>query len=232
MLMAGGLSAQQLSLAVSPTYGSYNMSELKDLQKEQSKTISDTLYTTPKAIYNFPSSWGIRVSAAYVKKRNKFSLRGGYNATGGRLHYSDYSGLIKIDKSLNATYGGVSYSFLIVNHSKFQVAMGIGVDLNFSTLAIDNTVEIYISHEKTTEVKRYESSQVFLSPELTVTYFPLKNIFIEGSASYINQVSTTDLTNASGVGTGPTTKSLHAVALNWSGTRICIGMGYCINRNK
>ena len=51
-------SGQNITVSVIPEYGSYSMSDLRALQNKQASIINDTLQTSPKTIYDFPSYWG------------------------------------------------------------------------------------------------------------------------------------------------------------------------------
>jgi hypothetical protein len=205
------------------------MSDLKDYQSEQSKNISDTLLTTPETIYDFPSYWGFRINASYVSKRSNYSLHVGHNATGGRLHYSDYSGEIKIDKHVSNTNVSLSYAYDILNTTHFKLRAGLGVGVAFSTIEANNLVEIYVSEEKDEEITNYKGKQVFINPEASFVYAPLKFLFVELVAAYTKQVGSTEmiagsdkLADANGDNVAP----------DWTGYRLGVGIGYKFNLKK
>ncbi|HEX6891053.1 MAG TPA: type IX secretion system membrane protein PorP/SprF, partial [Chryseolinea sp.] len=213
-----------------PQYGSFNMNDLKDLQSGQAKNISDSLHTSPKTVYDFPSYWGFRVSTSYVKNRNSYSFYVGYNTTGGRIHYSDYSGVIKLDKQVSNTNFSLGYSYAMLNSQRFKLTAGIGVGIALSTIDAENLVEIYVSEEKDQSTTKYHGHQFFTTPEICFSYAPLKFLYLELTAGYHQQLSSSamhddsagDLIDNSGEKVSP----------NWSGYRLGAGIGYKINLKK
>ena len=223
-------NAQELTFSVVPQYGSYDMSDLKDLQSEQAKNISDSLNTSPKTMYNFPAYWGFRVSTRYVKNRHNYSFHVGYNTTGGRIHYSDYSGEIKVDKKVSNTNFALGYSYALLNSEHFKLSAGIALGIAFSTIDAENLVEIYVSEEKVQYTREYHGHQLFTSPEICFSYAPFKFLFLELTAGYHYQLNSSamhddsagDLKNNKGGNVSP----------NWSGYRLGAGIGYKINLKK
>ena len=223
-------NAQELTFSVVPQYGSYDMSDLKDLQSEQAKNISDSLNTSPKTMYNFPAYWGFRVSTRYVKNRHNYSFDVGYNTTGGRIHYSDYSGEIKVDKKVSNTNFALGYSYALLNSEHFKLSAGIALGIAFSTIDAENLVEIYVSEEKVQYTREYHGHQLFTSPEICFSYAPFKFLFLELTAGYHYQLNSSamhddsagDLKNNKGGNVSP----------NWSGYRLGAGIGYKINLKK
>jgi len=232
-ISSGRLVAQSIDLSVMPIYGSYDMTNMKTYQDEQAGNIYDSLGTYPKKMYDFPPYWGLNINAGFNKNRHQFSLTLNYNTTGGRLSYSDYSGIIKIDKLVNCKGISGGYSFAIIQSEKIQTLLGFEVGVNFSTLKEENIVAIYISDEETNEVNKYRSQQITLIPEVSIAYFPIKNIFIKVSAGYSRQISTSKQLNKE-----PNQKlelvdeSGKDVTLDWSGFRLGAGIGYRFNSSK
>jgi len=221
---------QELTFGLAAQYGSYEMNDLKGLQSEQAKIISDSLNTTPKTMYDFPAYWGFRVSTSYVKNRHNYSLHFGYNSTGGRVHYGDYSGVIQVDKQVSNNNFALGYSYSIVNSKRFKLTTGISLGIAFSTIDAQDLVEIYVSEEKEQRTGKYRGHQFFTSPEICFTYAPFKFLYLELTAGYHHQLSSSamhdnsagDLNNTKGETASP----------NWSGYRLGAGIGYKINFKK
>lgn len=222
---------QSIDINVMPEYASYKMSEMKTLQDEQAAIIYDSLGTYPKKMYDFPNYWGISVNSGYNKRRHRLDLSVFYNVTGGRLYYSDYSGLIKIDKQVTVTGIMTSYSFAMINSKRIQTFIGLGVGSSFSTLKEANTIAIYISDEETIQSNKYSSKQFFINPKIDFVFYPINNFFVKVSASYSNQVSSTSQEDKES-GKEFKNKSGNSVTLDWTGFRIGAGIGYRFNLSK
>ena len=161
------------------------MNDLKDLQSEQAKNISDSLQTSPTTMYNFPAYWGFRVSTSYVKNRNNYSFQVGYNTTGGRIHYSDYSGEIKVDKRVSNTNFALGYSYAILNSKHFKLSAGIALGVTFSTIDAENLVEIYVSEEKEQDTRRVSRTPIIHDPRNMFLICPFE-ISLSGANSWLS----------------------------------------------
>jgi hypothetical protein len=86
-------------------YNSFSHTSLSDFQEEfKNDLVPIPLQTTD----DFPANIGFTVG--YEITDSNIALFLGYNSTGGKLSYSDYSGVVRLEESLNAiTFGGIYY---------------------------------------------------------------------------------------------------------------------------
>lgn len=229
--------SQQLSVSITPEFGSFRMSDMKDLQSAQSKAIRDSLGTTPEAIYNFRSWPGLRASIGYRKEKSLFSLSAGMNTTGSRLYYEDYSGFIQVDKRLSTRYVQFGYHYSFLNKEKLIVFAGMNAGLSFSTTATENNIVIHVSQEifendeEYHEQGKFKSTQVSLNPQFTLRYLIFRTVFIECGAGYLVQVNSSSQKQDNTTTGSPNSKTKDAT-LDWSGFRLNAGIGFTFTLKK
>ncbi|GIL23096.1 MAG: hypothetical protein BroJett042_16090 [Bacteroidota bacterium] len=229
--LSGSYSAncQSLNISIVPEYATYKMSELKKFQSQQAAIVLDSLLTNPKVMYDFPSYWGLSLNSSYSFSKHSYHLNLGYNVTGGRLHYSDYSGLIKIDKQVKSNHLSAAYSYSIVSAEHFQIKTGIALGVSFSSLRAYDNVEIYVSDEVVNESNKYHSKQLFVNPDIAFYLLPLKNIFLQMRIGYLQQIHSSGQKNEV---PHPNDNIPSSLKLDWSGFRIGAGIGYKFNLKK
>ena len=97
--------SQEGKIFFETNFNTFSQSSLKDFQQE----FKVDLHPIPiKTVDDFPANIGF--TAGYEITESNIALFLSYNSTGGKLSYSDYSGSVKIEESLNAiTFGGIYY---------------------------------------------------------------------------------------------------------------------------
>lgn len=84
----------QLGFHTQLGYGAFNMKEMKQHLNE----LSSSFPVEPKITDKFPGYWYYELTGSYTFRDNLYGgLSLGYGSTGGRAHYSDYSGEMAAD---------------------------------------------------------------------------------------------------------------------------------------
>lgn len=88
----------QFTVSGSVGYGSFRMHDMKLFQKE----LKNGFPVNAQITSSFPSFWFYELSA--IRSHDEFTVGGSayYTSTGGRIYYSDYSGMVASDQLLNA----------------------------------------------------------------------------------------------------------------------------------
>lgn len=127
--------SQQGKIFVETNFNTFSHSKLSDFQKEFKEDIEPIPIKTTD---NFPANIGFTLGYEIVKSNTSIFLS--YNSTGGKLSYSDYSGNIKLEESLNAiTFGGIYFANL---SEKKDFRLGLKAFSMFSSLAIESYSKI------------------------------------------------------------------------------------------
>lgn len=121
------------------SYNTYSMSELKDIQSE---LLNDILkFNIPARITeSFPPYLGYKIGFAIPvidTAKRTFSI-GGFverGTTGGRIHYQDYSGEIKIDQSAVETSIGALIDYQYSLSEKYNFGLNFAVSYTISSLS-------------------------------------------------------------------------------------------------
>lgn len=128
--------SQQGKIFIETNYNTFSHSSLSDFQQEFKADLS---LIPIKTVDDFPANIGFTVGYEIIDSNVAIFL--GYNATGGKLSYSDYSGVVKLEESLNAiTVGGIYYVNL--NPEKKNFRIGFRGFSMFSSLKLDSYSEI------------------------------------------------------------------------------------------
>ncbi|WP_157831432.1 hypothetical protein [Confluentibacter flavum] len=156
-------------------YNTFSHTSLKSFQQEFIKDIPEIPIQVND---NFPSNIGFTLG--YKVGKINTSLFFSYNSTGGKISYSDYSGVIRITQPLDAyTFGG-EYQ---INFSKNKEGFSLGLRA-FSMLS-NLTVENYtqILNNITDEKVKLQSINFGLGGRLIYEY-PVSFFIIKASLGF------------------------------------------------
>lgn len=207
------------------------MSALKALQAEQLGTIQDSLNARGlKQVYRFPSYWGLAISSTYIKKRHQYSFSVGMYSTGGRVHYADYSGEVRLDKVATTVPVGLSYGFTLIDSKYYQIGAGLGLRVHFSRLKTDDLVEIYVSEERDAQANIYHSRELALLPQVAAVVSPVAGLKVTLEVGYSAQLKSSAPSTKNG--SSLLDKKNRPVELDWSGYRVGAIVGYRITMKK
>lgn len=140
------LNAQSGVSAVAEVhYNTYSHNSLSDLQQQLSREI-DGVYLRVNDDFGANMAYSIGVKVEDINTQYFFS----YNSTGGKVSYSDYTGVIRVTQLLQAyTFGG-EYQFKLSkdtdNKSFYLGARAFG---NYTTLGVESYSQVadYLSTE-------------------------------------------------------------------------------------
>jgi len=128
--------SQKGKIFLETNYNSFSYSSLSNFQQEFK---ADLTPIPLKTTDDFPANIGFTIGYEIIDSNVAIFL--GYNSTGGKLSYSDYSGVIRLEESLNAiTFGGIYYLNLSPEKKNFRI--GFKAFSMFSSLTIDSYSKI------------------------------------------------------------------------------------------
>jgi hypothetical protein len=176
----------EAQIFVKLNYDFYNMSDLKDLQSE---FLSDlTIQGIDAQITeSYPAHLGFQIGLLFLLNPSgdrDLWLGGSYDyaTTGGRVHYSDYSGEVKVDQVANAyTVSGI-ISLSASHHEFLKLNVSLSAGLIFSDL--DTELLIRIGDEEQKETLSFSSLSFGLEPAITPSIV-LSNFNLGLSISYL-----------------------------------------------
>jgi hypothetical protein len=142
------------SLGFEINYNNYSLSSFKNFRNE----IVNTLPVEAKVTENFPAFIGFKGLYSNKYKNYKFSVFFGYNSTGGRISYSDYSGKLLIDQVLNIYSTGVQLYIPLYQRNNYSLYLAPNSSFAFTTIKFSQKVEIY--SEKQEESEKFKSTSL------------------------------------------------------------------------
>jgi hypothetical protein len=211
--------SQTGKIFIETNYNTFSHYSLSDFQKEFKNDIPDIPIQTTD---DFPSNIGFTIGYELSNRNIAFFL--GYNSTGGKLSYSDFSGVIRIEEPLKAiTFGGIYY-LNISDKKDFRIGFkGFTMLSNF-------TIDSYskIGESITKEVVDFQSFDIGIGAQLNYEH-PLTSFLILkanlgfdlvlGNKLMFNKNKEYHLTN----------NADEQVNTGWSGLRTGIGIAVPIN---
>lgn len=161
----GSALAQEMDIAATAGYGTYNLKELKAHRTELLSAYPVELKVTDDfpAFYIFGGSLRFRV----VDIPLAFSMRSG--STGSRASYSDYSGSVVIDQQIKFTSLGAEVGTLFHRSEKLDVEGLLRYWFNFTEIDFISDVEINDGQAEHNRVD-LESLASSFTPTVMVSY--------------------------------------------------------------
>jgi hypothetical protein len=201
---------------VKVNYNFFDMSGLKDLQSDILSDIKNQGIEA-RITESYPAFFGFQAGLLFPLEE-KFFIGGFFDhtSTGGRIHYSDYSGEIKADQIAKANSIGGILSLKAVNKELFN--LDIQLCARFIFISFDNEFLFRIGEEQQKQKYSFSSFSFGIEPGV-VPSLVLSSFNIGLSVSYLLSLSTTleyddyeeaYLTSSSG----------EKVGINWSGLKL------------
>ncbi len=123
---------------------------------------------TPMLQYQVTRSFGnMKVGSFYA-----------HNATGGRLHYADYSGSATVDHIMDNTYFGVNFQYRFLHTAHMRVFQSNQAGILQSNFEVTEKIKIW--DQETSERTSFESTAYFMEPGLELDIVFLKVIHLGG----------------------------------------------------
>ena len=119
-------------------YNTFSHNRLRDFQQELSDDIDEVNLQTND---DFSSNVGYSIGIKVEDINTQFFVS--YNSTGGKLSYSDYSGIIRLTQLLKGYTVGGEYQFKLSNDgSKEMFYFGTRASINYSELDLESYSKI------------------------------------------------------------------------------------------
>ena len=138
LFLAHSTNAQNDKFFLEFNYNTFSHKSLKNFQEEFVNDISEV---DMQVNDNFPSNFGFTLG--YKISSINTSIFGSYTNTGGKVSYSDYSGIIRLTQPLRGyTLGGIYEYELLGKQNSGQLSIGVKGFTTYSTLDITSFNEI------------------------------------------------------------------------------------------
>jgi hypothetical protein len=158
-------NAQQLPIQLR-IYGGIEtntFSDIKEWQSEQ-RQIMRGLGMPVEIVERFPVYYGVRGEAVIpVQTSTRVGLGFGYGSTGGRLHYSDYSGEVYFDQVASRKYAGLILEQRVSSSSQRFNPWGV-LNVRYSLSQIDYNSFIRLGQEQEQEEENVKAGGISLEP--------------------------------------------------------------------
>ncbi|PWG04075.1 hypothetical protein [Polaribacter aquimarinus] len=127
---------QQGKIFFETNYNTFSHTSLSNFQEEFKTDIAPI---PVKTVDDFPANIGFTLGYEILDSNTALFLS--YNSSGGKLSYSDYSGIVRLEESLNGiTFGGIYYVNLNKEKQDFKIGFkGFGM---YSSLNLNSYSEI------------------------------------------------------------------------------------------
>lgn len=172
-------------IVINMGYGSYVMSDLKNLQQYMMTESDLTLMNT----VSFPNYFNYSIKYGNRRGTNVSGVTAGFMSTAARSSIGDYSGYYLIDINCQALYVGYYFRHAFMKRILFGNTLEVGYLVNFSGLysnvSISNQLHLFSSDENDfnqSDSYKFNSYGVYVEPLLYMRYMFGKNIGLELSA--------------------------------------------------
>lgn len=133
-LAIAGANAQSGSIFAEINYNTFSHEKLKSFQQE---FVLDIPEVDVRVNDNFPSYFGF--TAGYKINAINTSIFGSYTSTGGKISYSDFSGVIRLTQPVKGyTIGGIYHLNILKNDPDNSFTLSLKGFATYSTLDIQS----------------------------------------------------------------------------------------------
>jgi hypothetical protein len=153
-------SQQKNVIALRSGYGWYNMSDLRELQKQFYTEVNIPLEITD----DFPPYLIFELNYRHEFKNFFVGGFAGYKSTGARLHYADYSGELFVNQELLAYSLGVNIGTFAVRNEKFSIPMTLSCGVNLTSLEIVSGQTIFDQSDE--QRIKLNSTGILIEPQI------------------------------------------------------------------
>jgi hypothetical protein len=207
-------------------YNFYNMGSLKDLQRELLSDLT-TQGIDAKITESFPAHLGFQIGLLFLlnPSGDRDLWLGGfydYATTGGRVHYSDYSGEVGVDQVANAYSVGATIALSASDDELLKLDVSLSARLIFSDL--DNEFLLRIGDEEQKETLSFSSFSFGVEPAI-IPSIVLSDFNLGLPVSYLVAIPTT-LEYSRNSNAYLVNKSGDKVSIDWSGFKLGLLVKY------
>ena len=153
------IKAQRNSIMFKTGYGSYRMKDMKELQD----SFMEGAIIPYKTTAAFPSF--LTFELQYIIELNEdmaFGAQFGYESTGGRLHYGDFSGESYVNQALDAFTFGFNTSEFIKKEQRYAIPIFVNIDAVFTKLEIESSLRL--GNQEQSEQANFSSLGISFEP--------------------------------------------------------------------
>lgn len=209
-------SAQTTSLRVEANIGSFTMTDPKEFQDGLPSALLGKDYKSIpyKTYHNFGPTPGYDVVLTFPIGPTEWSILGGYNSTGSRLHYKDYSGEIKVDQVISNMHFAIDYSLVTLpGHYGILFKPSIAAGIAFSDHKLES---LFVLQGLPTDTynDHLTSRQWFALPSCKMEY-QVSRFLLMARLGYHVQINFND-----------------DFRPNWSGIRAGAGIGIILKKGQ
>lgn len=213
-------ACRDVSIRAMLGYNFYSMQDLKDLQSDVLEELHK-IGVSAKVFNNFPPYWAMQVQISQeIDQRHKIGIFWDYASTGSRIHYSDYSGEVKIDQIAYRHAGGLLFEENVKTKGRLTLLSLCRLACIYSCFRVDEANQIY--GQKSEKASRFTSLGLAISPEVT-TQFRILTFTLRTGIGYEFTVLKPAL-HAPGNSDFKLRSSRGEVRLNWEGLRLGIAL--------
>ena len=214
-----GQSHVRISMGVN--YGSFSMSDMKQLQEEFLDDLSMDL-KHGRITDNFPAFFGVDGSVAWDSYKFLLGLEVGYNSTAGRIAYSDYSGKIIVDQFVRAPRVAFSWSWKLRPHnSKWEPLLIFNGGLIFNTYKVNYLLQT--TNTRHIDELKFKSINPYLSFGAGINR-RIGRFFLSGRLQYQKDIPS-DVHLSSDADVKLLNDDGENVGVDWSGIRVAAAIG-------
>ncbi|RPH33915.1 MAG: hypothetical protein EHM93_02795 [Bacteroidales bacterium] len=173
--------SQDFKIGFQSGWGSYKMSELKDLNQYILKNNP----LSPKMISNYPSYYYYRPSIIFAYKKVNFGLIFSHQSTGSRISIKDYSGEYLFDSKIKSNAFGILGEVNVDPEKKLKFILYS--ELGFIKTQLTLTEFLKVFDNTITDDKYYfDSKNYYIEPGFKISY-PLSFISLELNIGFFQQ---------------------------------------------
>ncbi|MFS4454518.1 hypothetical protein [Maribacter sp. 2304DJ31-5] len=214
-----GVFSQSGKLVFETNYNTFSQASLSDFQEEFKADLPEIPIQTTD---DFPGNIGFTLGYEIVNAN--VLVFGSYNTTGGKLSYSDFSGVVRITESLKGYTLGAEY-LVPFNKTDSNFTLGLRGFGMYSTMSLENFTEIL--DDVTEENIDFQSINLGVGARVIYEY-PLSFLIIKASVGFdltfggtlmFQENSDFHLENNAG----------EKVKTNWTGLRTALGIAIPLN---
>jgi hypothetical protein len=208
----------------SSTFSTYSMNDLKDFQRDYIKSFGVGL----KPVTTFPPYFGFGIEIGKVIKPTlSIGFLLGYNSTGGRVDYQDYSGRVRMDQLLHCFSVGSIVKEKVNGSNKWPLYISLAASWVHTRMGIDS--EVIVGDVKEVDGLDLYSNNLGLYPAFILRRDINSLFFFQASAGYEVQLSGKVFLKDNNDGAYLTTSSGDPFQIRWDGLRISLGLGFNLN---
>jgi len=172
LVCAGVLSGYETpgSLHFNIYYGQTSQLHGESLQEFEQliKTAYEDMDIPLEIVQSFPSSVMLRYEVTRSFGKLQLGLSYANSATGGRLHYADYSGSATVDHIMDNSYFGVNIQYCLIQGAHVGILQSNQLGMLQSSYETTETIKIW--DEATSNHISFESTAYFIEPGLEINF--------------------------------------------------------------